>query len=447
MARRRLAGWVGEARGPGLAAVLGRGALGNLLVSGAGSLLLVATQAVLARLLGVGEYGIYAYALTVAQVLAVPAVLGLDTAAVRYAASYRVEERWGLLRGFFRFAERTALGAAVAVGLAAAAVVWAIGGALSPRLAPTLWVAFAALPAMAVVAVRCGALQGQRRVVLARLPDHVLRPLALAGSAALAWSLAGGLRAGEAMALYLAASVVAAAVAGWLLGRELPATARAEPREARRREWLRVSAPLFLVAQMRFLLHQTDVLLVGALVGTTEAGIYAAASRLARLVSFGLLAGNSIAAPLISELHTKGDRPGLQRVVTLASWGATVSSLVFAAVLVAGGGFLLRAFGREFAAGATVLAILALGQLVNAATGPVGHLLNMTGHQDANARILGWITVANAALSWPAIVAWGPPGAAAVTSALVAVKNLWTWWVVRRRLGVDSSIFAPGRPR
>jgi O-antigen/teichoic acid export membrane protein len=263
--------------------------------------------------------------------------------------------------------------------------------------------------------------------------------VALAG---LAHALTSGLTAPAAMAVYLAASAGSVAAAGRLLGRELPAEVATAERQERRREWLTVSAPLFLVAEMRFLLHQTDVLLVGALLGTTQAGIYAAAARLSRLVSYGLQASNAIAAPLISELHTAGDRRGLQRVVTLASWGSTLSSLAFGAVLVAGGGVLLRLFGEEFASGLKVLAILALGQLVNAVTGPVGYLLNMTGHERANARILGWITAANAALSYPAILAWGPVGAAVVTSALVAAKNLWTWWLVRRRLGVDSSVLA-----
>lgn len=443
----RLGAWMAAARGPGLAAVLGRGAAGTLVVAGAGSLLLVATQGVLARLLGVEGYGRYAYALTVAQLLAVPAVLGLDTAAVRFAAAFRVEERWGLLRGFLRFADLAALGFGAAIGAVAALAVWALAGRLDPGLAATLGVGCFALPPMALVAVRCGVLQGLRRVVLARLPDHLVRPLAVAGLSALVWALAGGLSAPRAMAIYLLASLLAAGVAGLLIARQLPPAAAATEREVRPREWLRVSAPLFLVSEMRFLLHQTDVLLVGALVGTAEAGIYAVAARISRLISFGLTASNSIAAPLISELHTRDDRPGLQRVVTLSSWAATLASLAFAAVLVLGGGWILGAFGAEFRTGLAVLAVLSLGQLVNAATGPVGYLLNMTGHQDANARILGWITAANAALAYPAILAWGPLGAALVTSSLVAVKNLWTWWAVRRLLGVNSSVFAAAGAR
>jgi O-antigen/teichoic acid export membrane protein len=422
--------------------VLGRGAAGNLAATGGGSLLLVAAQAVLARLMGVEQYGFYAYALTVAQVLAVPAVLGLDTAAVRFAAAYRVEASWGLLRGFLRFAERAALACGAALGVVAAVVAWAIAGRLPGDLLATLWVAFLALPAMALLAVRCGTLQGLRRVVLARLPDHLLRPLAVVGLAALAYAAAGRLAAPLAMAVFLLDSAGAAAAAGWLLGRELPPEVAGALPRAEGRHWLRVSAPLFLVAEMRFLLHHTDILLLGALAGTTQAGIYTAAARLSRLTSFGLPAVNSIAAPMIAELFARGDRRGLQRVVTLASWGSTLSSLAFAGLLVALGGLLLRSFGAEFARGLPVLVVLSLGQLVNAATGPVGNLLNMTGHQDANARILAWVTGANAALSYPAILAWGPLGAAAVTSALEAAKNLWTWWIVRRRLGVNSSVFA-----
>jgi O-antigen/teichoic acid export membrane protein len=86
--------------------------------------------------------------------------------------------------------------------------------------------------------------------------------------------------------------------------------------------------------------------------------------------------------------------------------------------------------------------VLAAGQLINGATGPVGLLLNMTGHQDDNVRVLGWITLANAALSVPAILLWGPIGTAAVTGLLNAAKNVWSCGLVRRRLGIDPSILA-----
>jgi len=443
---------MGALRGPGLAGVLGRGAAGHALVSGAGALTLVGVYMLLARLAGPAEFGSFLFALTLLSVLALIGILGVDTALIRYVAAYRGTEEWSLLAGVLRFGDRVVLTASTAVALLGAAVVgglsaWSFpgsgeGGGLGPSLARTLWVAAAALPLYGLLRLRSTALQGLKRVAAAAVPENIVRPFLLLALASGIYLALGTLTGVGAMGAYLVATAGAAGIGSLLLRRFLPPAAREAEPVVEGRPWMRTALPLSLVSGMRLLLNQTDILLVGFLAGTTAAGIYGAASRLSRLVSFGLMAGNSIAAPVISELHARGERGALQRAVTLAAWGTTVWALLAALVLAAGASFLLGLFGEEFRTGAPILIVLAAGQVINGATGPVGYLLNMTGHEGANARILAWITGLNLVLSAPAILAFGPFGAAVVTSVLTGAKNLWTWWVVRGRLAINSSIFS-----
>lgn len=441
--RSRLAGTVEALRGPGLAGVLARGAAGNLIVSGIGALVLVGVQLSLARLLGAVEFGYFLYALTLVNVLGLATRLGMDTAQVRFIPAYRVQGDWPRLIGILRFGDRLTLLLGSALGLLLAGMVWLLRDSLEPGLARVLWVAAPMLPvAGGLVYLRGSALQGLKRVELAPLPDAIVRPVVLAaltGGGYLVWGFATG---AQAMVANLAAALVGVAVGSVLLRRQLPAEARSAVPVTDPRTWLRTAWPLSLVAGMRFVLHQTDILLLGILADTTTAGIYGAASRLSRLVTFGLAAANSISAPMISELHSKGAMRSLQRMVTLTSWGTTLWSLAFAAALALGSPLLLGLYGDEFRAGALVLVILAAGQVVNGATGPVGYLLNMTGHERTNARILAWVVLLHLAFCAPAILAFGPEGAAVVTAALGATKNLWTWWQVKRRLGVNSSVFS-----
>ncbi|MEM9293437.1 MAG: lipopolysaccharide biosynthesis protein [Acidobacteriota bacterium] len=475
---RRLPG-VGRFLGPGLAAVVLRGASGTYLVSVGGTGLALLLHALLARWLGEAGYGSYAYALNWLLLLGLLARLGLDTAQVRFLAQYRVQQDWAALRGLLRRGDLLAAAAGLALGaLGALALALLEIDAGERRVG---WLACLTLAPAAVLGLRKGALQGLRQVVTAQLPEGWVRTLVLMASViavAVATGTWGGIvdgtmlgrwllpRSAEgegssvasaveasaspwwAMALYLLATVVALGYGTWALRRglrrELPPKARAEPRRYLTRRWLRVSTPLLLVAGMRQLLNQTDVLLVGAVLGRPEAGLYFIAAKLSQLVSFGLNAANSIAAPLISETHTADQRQELQRVVTLAARLATLAAVVVAVGILVLRRPLLGLFGEGFLAAEPALWWLVAGQLVNAATGPVGQLLNMTGHQDANARILGSITLANLLLNLPAILAFGLPGAAAVTSALIAVKNLWTWWEVRRRLGVSSFLIPLG---
>ncbi|MCB1055669.1 MAG: oligosaccharide flippase family protein [Acidobacteria bacterium] len=428
-------------RGPGVGAVLTRGGGGALVVSLAGTAAGLVCHLVLARWLGESAYGVYAYCLTWITLLALLSRLGLDTALTRYFATYRVSREWALLKGFARRSDQLCVGASLLVTVAGAVGLLLMRERLTGDELGAGLLAAVLVPLLALIGLRKGALQGLKAVVLAQVPDALLRPLVLALLAGLAWWLQGPATATVAMALTLGAWGLSLGAASLWQRRSLPLEARSASPVFRTRQWLRVSLPLLLVSGMRQLLNQTDVLLVGLLLGSTEAGVYFVAARMTQLISFGLVAGNAVAAPLIAESHTEGRPQRLQHLVTLASWGSTATAAGLALALLVLRAPVLELFGKAFVAGGPVLMILALGQIVNAATGPVGQLLNMTGHQDANARILGWITAANLLLSYPAILVAGSAGAAIVTSSLVAIKNLWTWWVVRDVLGVNSSIF------
>ncbi|HRC84980.1 MAG TPA: oligosaccharide flippase family protein [Thermoanaerobaculia bacterium] len=431
--------------GEGVVSVLSRGSVGSLVANGLAALIGVASHMVLARLLGVASFGHYSYVWTVASLLVIVGTLGFDTAQVRFVAAYRVAERWPALAGLLRFGNRLVLAAATAVAALAALGVWAFGQGLDPELRLTLWAGFLALPGMALLGLQGAVLQGLRRVVLSKIPDVLLRPLLAVGFTGLALLVLGSVRAPGAMLATGLALLVALALGQLLVARNLPPAVRAAAPEHDGGEWLRVSLPLLLVAGMRLLMTQTDVLLLGALVGTREAGIYTAAARLGQLITFGQNAANGIAAPLISELHTQEDRAGLQRIVTLTSWGATVWALGATLALLAAGPWLLERWGPEFRTALTALVILSAGQVVNALSGPVGYLLNMTGHQGVNARILAWTVGLNFLLAAPAILWLGMNGAALVTALMTAVKNIWTWVEVRRRLELNSSVFRLGK--
>ncbi|MCB1033844.1 MAG: polysaccharide biosynthesis C-terminal domain-containing protein, partial [Acidobacteria bacterium] len=284
---------------------------------------------------------------------------------------------------------------------------------------------------------------GLRRVALGLLPDQLVRPLSL-GALVLAFLLIAGRgpEATETMVLAVASTLLALAFGQHWLRTCLPEGWRRAARETRSGEWRRVSFPLLLVAGLRRILQQTDVLVIGMVLGTTSAGIYFVAVRLAQLVAAGLGAVNSITAPLISELYSAGDHRQLQRTITHAAWGASLTSIPACLVLIFGRDFFLGLFGPEFTAAGASLILLCLAQIANALTGPVGWLLNMTGHQQVNARILAWITALNLVLNLPAILLWGIEGAALVTALLSAANNLWTWAVVRRRLKIDASVLS-----
>jgi O-antigen/teichoic acid export membrane protein len=104
----------------------------------------------------------------------------------------------------------------------------------------------------------------------------------------------------------------------------------------------------------------------------------------------------------------------------------------------------LRLFGPGFEQGYAVLLILTLGQLVNAFTGPVTTLLNMTGHQGVTARVLSMSAIFGVAFGLVFTRIWGSVGTAIAFSGAMTLWNAWLAIFVIRKLEIYPFLSPPG---
>jgi O-antigen/teichoic acid export membrane protein len=417
-----------------------RGAAGvmavNIVGVGAGFL----AQFAGARTLGADRFGMLAYVLSWTTLLMPLAKFGLDVAAVRFLPAFVANEDWrparGLLRRFFGIA--AGMGVLVAAGLATAAF---LHRGHDDELRATFLVGALVVPVLALTYVVQGCLQGLKRVVAAQTPLSMTRPLVFAAFLGGAYAAGRHLTAAQAMGLNVGATLLALTVGALQLRRWLPAPMRTVAPSYATRVWLRASLPMTVVGAMHILLGQIDVVSVGAAVGTTSAGIYSVCTRIALFVGFGMATTSAVVAPMIAETYARKDHDELARVVRTA----TAVGVVIAGSGVVGlalfGRWILSWFGPEFGAGASALWVLAGGHLLVTLFGPVGFLLDMTGHQDANARVNLVTTAITLALNYPAAKIWGMPGAAAVTMGCLLTKQVWSWFLVGRYVGIHPGPF------
>jgi O-antigen/teichoic acid export membrane protein len=96
----------------------------------------------------------------------------------------------------------------------------------------------------------------------------------------------------------------------------------------------------------------------------------------------------------------------------------------------------MRLFGQQFVEGATVLAILGLGQFINVATGSVSYLLMMTGRERLMRNIVVASAVTHVAVNAVLIPRLGAVGAAIATALSLAIMNLTGVVVVYRQLAI-----------
>jgi O-antigen/teichoic acid export membrane protein len=400
------------------------------------------TNVVLARILGVGEYGVLSYVLAWVGLLSAIGIFGLDRLLVREVSVYNGQAAWGFLRGLLGWAHMTAL----SISLGIAGLVIYLGGHVisDSNSGLTLMLPAAGFFLICIVMVRISgsALQGFHRIVGGQLAETVVQPgicLVLIAIAGILWHWR--LIAPQILTLYLIAAGLACMFNGWQLGRALPDGVRSSRGQYESRVWLAGALPLLLISALEMLNRQTSMLILGAFAGTEALGTYAAADRLAQLVIFPLTVVNLTLAPSFATLYQAGNRVGLQRLVTKSARLVLMTSTPIALALILGSHWFLLLFGSGFTGGRTPLTILCVGQLINAAIGSVGYLLIMTGHGREAAVGIGIGAIANLVFGPLLIPWWGASGAAAAAAISLTLWNVALAVFVRRRTGILTTAF------
>lgn len=393
----------------------------------AAALVAFVAQIAIARIVGEGEYGRIAAAVTVLGVAAALAVFGLDVAAQRFVARYRQENDPPALAGFLLFSRALALAVGGAVGIVGAF-------ALAPH-DPVLALAFAMLPAMALMMVQEGIAKSFDWPILALAPSYLLRPLLMLALVGAGLALGIGRGATEVMlAMLVATGLVCGVQALMLRPRIAPMLPPDGARRIEGRHWLGVSVPLLVGDVGALVAVSADVIALAWFRSAEEAGIYFAAVKSLALVPFVAYAISNAIAHRVSALHVRGDREALRAMVRRATLATLVPSVVFAAALVALGPFVLGLFGPGFVEAWPAMAIVAAGTVALAAVGPAERVLAMVGAERIYARIYVGAGVLACVLALALVPAYGVIGAASALALTMLAEAIALGLAVRRVL-------------
>jgi O-antigen/teichoic acid export membrane protein len=432
-------------QGSGLRAQLFRRGIGSIVVKASGMLLSLALAIILARTLGPEGYGIYTYTFALVSLLAIPAQLGLPALVIRETAKAQASENWGLMRGCWRWATLVASALSLTLTFISSAIAWILANNFADIQLTTFALGLLLIPLITLGNLRGAALQGLRHVVLGQLPETLVRPgilLYLLGITTLFWP-SGSLTAAGAMALHGLAAAIAFTTGVWLLWRTRPAPIQANPAPVYHcRSWLASTLPLAFIAGMGIINQQTDILMLGFFTTADKIGIYRVSLQGASLVSFGLTAIGMVTWPYFARFHEQGDMASFQKVATLSARGMLSLALPFTIIfIIFGEGLLNFIFGRAYTDAYLPLIILAIANMIHAAFGTVGPLLNMTGNEKTTAKGIAIAASCNIFFNLILIPYFSILGAAIATSIALVIWNFVLWRAVRHKLGVDSSVF------
>lgn len=392
-----------------------------------------ALNVVIGRLLGVQGAGLYYLALSVSSIGAVIARLGMDHATLRFVAAEIADDNWNRAAGVLVQAIKLTATAGLIMSLVILATARLISEHVfsEPSLTgPLRWISLSILT-FALMMLMAESLKGLSRVRDAMLVSGVIYPVV---ALALIWPLSKFAGASGAALAYVLGTGVAMlfGFVVWLRQGSLPWA-----RPAFELSTLWASANRLWVMSMinSALLPWAPLLLLGIWGSTEDTGIFVAAARLATLLTFLLAAMITVAAPRFSKLYAKGYLDDLRRLACRFSLFLTLATSPILALMVLQGSWLMGLFGQDFTRGGVALSILALGQAVNAVTGPAGYLLMMTGHEQdiRNSSILATALMGISALIL--IPSYGLLGAAISGATAVAGMNLFNSVLVKLRLG------------
>lgn len=391
----------------------------------------------IARSLGASESGLFFLGFTLVTLFAAIGRLGLDQSIVRFIAARQAMKSIGQLHSVYNksilwvFISSSTLSIILWLNLDLITDYLFVQEGFKPVLQTMLLI----IPIVALYTMQAQALQGLKKIALSMMTLNVLVPF-------LILILMFLLPVNSALSLsqyYLYASILTLIFGFmmWLKSAPQKSTSDSFPSK----ELINTCMPLWAVAILSQIIQWSSQLMLGAWSSAESVAFFATAQRTAMLISFVLFAVNAIAAPKFAAMYAQNDLEGLKRMANISVRLLLVFAIPALSLMLFFPEWIMSFFGEEFRKASTALMILALGQFVNVATGSVGYLLSMTGHEKSVRNNAFFSAIIGIGLGILLIPEYGLLGASISTAIGIASQNLLGVYQVKKHLGINTLLF------
>jgi|GEM_PF-4971504 len=200
--------------------------------------------------------------------------------------------------------------------------------------------------------------------------------------------------------------------------------------------WLRFGLESLFFRGTIFVRLEIPAIVLGYWVGGVDVGLFVIAERAAYLTIFLSNAVRRVFEPMIAPYYEANDMGQLQiihaRITRWVFWVAIMGSTI----LFLFSDFLLGLFGAEFISARSILWILLIGQIVNAATGQVGSLLRFAGYEKLVRHISIISTVIMSICTILFTILFGASGTALGVSVGIGTQNIGFYIMAYHRLNI-----------
>lgn len=421
---------------------LKRGAVFSIFIKIGSALFAFVNSLILARILTLEEYGYYALAYSVALVLAIPSNLGLPSLITRYSSKYLVSGNDNSLKGLLIRSNQFVLLSSLTILLVAYATHQWWWNPIEVEARWSILLSLFLFPILGFGGVRSAFLRGHKLVVMAELPETLLRNASVFFVIVIAYFTLDKITSWHAVLFQIIGAAIAFSYGHMVLWIRVVRPLLTVKPVFHTRAWFKQAIPFMIssgtqVFKVRFL----SFVIAGF--GTVQmVALFEIALRVANLVAFTLDGINRVISPYISTAYEKMDKLGMQRMLRKSSLLVCATSLPIALVFIAGGPSLLELmFGEAYRDAYWAVVFIIIGQLVSVLTGSVGVALIMTDNQKVVSATMVVVTLINLVISIPLVLYFGINGVAFGYGTLLVLQNLILLFHVRKRLEINPTIF------
>ncbi len=427
------------------------------LARGGGAPFALAANIIVARLLGPEKFGVYMTLLSAALVAGVIATYGVGPVLVREIAARPVEQRRTIIVTIGLWALRFA--GTFTVCVMALLLVWLSFGPGSP---PSVWVErFAALsiiPMYVAVILVSSVLSGMHRVAKGQVLGNVGKNGFLLVGAGI-FLVMGLHRIADVLWLQVLAFALAVLMGIFWISRAMPSggahSVAATMSEAGERtsksvyrEWRKSAKHFFSMSVAVVLLARLDVVIVNAIAGSAQAGLFGAAARLGQAATVAGLVWIAWLQPRMARQSRQGQAMALKRSLRLGIAGSTGMTSILVGLCWLFAPQLTGLLGGGFAGAIWPFRWLLLGILVWGLSVPFYVFLTMSGREKLVSRIIWLQVLLTLAASVPLVTsfgalggAWAWAGGTLFASTLIFIVGVTNAY--RPRISPESNTFRP----
>lgn len=354
----------------------------GLALRGAGAVSSFALAWVLARLFGAKVVGIYQIGFTTMTLMATIALLSQDVILVRTVAPLIRAEQFSDVSRHFLGSRRLVLLLGVSLAVATVALAFPFSSLIlgDAAVAPFI-IAFApAIALLPLMRVNNALLRCLKQVILSQSLEGVLYTTFAITGLFVAWSITDDLNPTLAPVLVVTGIIISVAIGMYANARHLkkwPQTGAPFQASGRDGVWIAAGPITSLAGQWIILL------IIAAQLGPADAGIFRIGVLTCMLMQLIKTSFATMAGPYLAQAAEQGDQKQIRQIVLVAGMIGVALATPLGLVALLTPEWLLGLIGTEFIRGASALQLLAIGQLISVAAGPLGAALVMQQRQRA----------------------------------------------------------------